>query len=120
VRDELDRRPKTRDPEHDQENSGHERRDDEAVDSVLLDDAVDDHYESARRAADLHARSAECGDDQARDNRGPQSPARLDAARNCERDCERQRNDSDDHAGDRVAGEGLTVVAVERCEEFGD
>ena len=46
------------------------RRDGEAVVAVLLNDAVDDDDERAGGAADLYARSAERGDDEAGDDGG--------------------------------------------------
>jgi hypothetical protein len=40
--------PEPTDTEPDQDDTGHDRRDDEAVDPVLLDDAVDDDHERTR------------------------------------------------------------------------
>ena len=40
--------------EDDQDHAGHERRQQQPVHPVPLDDAVDDHHEGAGRAADLH------------------------------------------------------------------
>ena len=62
---------------HDEEDAGHERRDDEPVEAVLLDDAVDDDDERAGRAADLDARAAERGDEEAGDDRGLEAAIRA-------------------------------------------
>ena len=42
----------------DEEGSGHERSDHEAVHSILLDDAIDNDDEGAGRTADLHLAAA--------------------------------------------------------------
>ena len=77
---------------------GHERRDREAVDAVLLDDAVDDHDERAGRAADLHPRAAQRRDQEPGDDRGVEAALGRDAAGDGERDGQRQRDDADDDA----------------------
>ncbi len=55
MRDELDDGAELHGPEDDEEYAGHDRGDEQPIDSELLDDAVDDDDERARRAADLHA-----------------------------------------------------------------
>ena len=80
VRNELDHAAELRDAHHDQHDAGHERRDDQSVDAVLLHDAVHDDDERAGRAADLHARAAERGDEKAGDDRGAEPAVGRDAA----------------------------------------
>jgi len=53
-RNELDRGPQPGQAQGDQDHPGHERRQQQPVHPVPLDDAVDDHHEGAGRAADLH------------------------------------------------------------------
>ena len=78
------------------------RGDDQPVDAELLDDAVDDDDERARRAADLDARAAERRDDEAGDDRGVEAAIGRDAAGDRECDGQRERDDADDDA--RVRG----------------
>ncbi len=92
-------------PMIDEQHAGHERRDGESVDAVLLDDAVDDDDERAGRSADLDARAAERGDEEAGDDRGPQPAVGRDAAGDGERDGQRKRDDADDDAGGEVSTE---------------
>ena len=90
-------------PMIDEQHAGHQRGDGESVDAVLLHDAVDDHDERAGRSADLHARAAERGDEEAGDDGGPQAAVRRHAAGDRERDRERQRDDADDDARGEVS-----------------
>ena len=71
--------------------------------AVLLHDAVDDDDERAGRAADLHARAAERGDEEAGDDRGLEAALRRHPARDRERDRERKRDDADDDARRQIA-----------------
>jgi hypothetical protein len=110
MRDVLDHRAELRDPHDQEDHAGHQRRDREAVHSVLPDDPIDDHHEGRGGASDLDTRSTECADDETGDNRRPQSSIRRNAAGDCEGDGERQRDDTDNNAGDRVAQKLLAVV----------
>ena len=62
-----------RDAHDDEDHAGHERGDGEAIDTVLLHDAVDDHDECAGGSADLHARSAQQRDQEAGDDGCPEA-----------------------------------------------
>ena len=55
---ELDHRSQLRQTHRDQQDSRHHRRDHQTAQTVLLDDAVDDHDERTRRATDLHLTTA--------------------------------------------------------------
>ena len=99
---------------------GHERGGQQAVHAVLLHDAVDDHDERAGGPADLHPRAAERRDQEAGDDRGVEAAVRRDAAGDGERDRQGQRDDADDHPGDRVGGELLAGVGLEGGDQLGD
>ncbi len=55
IRDELDRGTEPEQAERDQDESGHERRDDQPIDAIVLHDPGDDDDEGAGRPADLDA-----------------------------------------------------------------
>ena len=114
MRDELDRAAELRESHDDEQHASHQRRHREPVDAVLLHDAVDDHDERAGRSADLNARAAERGDDEAGDDGGPQTAAGGDAAGDREGDGEWERDDADDDAGREVAAELRAGVVPER------
>src|ERR1051326_8127646 len=70
---ELDGRPETSHAQYHEDHAGHDCCDRQAIDAVLLDDAVDDDDERARRPADLHTRTTERGDEESSDDRGIES-----------------------------------------------
>src|SRR5690606_42110239 len=92
----------------DQDRAGHDRRDDQPVQPVRLDDPVDDHYERTGRAADLDARAAQERDQEPGDDRREEPALGTYAARDRERDRERERHDPDDRAGREIRDELLT------------
>ena len=100
--------------------AAHQRRDHQAVDAVLLDDAVDDHDERAGRPADLHPRAAERRDQEAGDDGRVEAAIRRDPARDGERDGERQRHDADDDARGHIGGELRAVVRLQCRDELGN
>ena len=69
--------------------------------------AVDDDDERAGRAADLHARAAERGDEESGDDGGLEAAVRRYAAGDGERDRQWQRDDADDDAGGEIVRELL-------------
>src|SRR3546814_3848690 len=73
---------------------------------MARDDIEDHDHESPGRPADLNARSAERRDQEARDDRGDQPLVGRGAAGDAERHRERQGDDRDGQAGDRVDAEG--------------
>ncbi len=50
--------------EHNEEHTCHERGDGQAFEAVLLDDAIYNNNERARRSADLYLRTSEDGNDE--------------------------------------------------------
>src|SRR5207244_2516456 len=120
VGNELDRGAEAEQAEGDEDEAGHERRDDEPVDAVLLHDSRHDHHERARRPPDLDARAAQQRDEETGDDGGIESALGTEPARDRERNRERQRDDADDDAGDQVPGKLLPVVVLDGGEKLGD
>ena len=115
---ELDRAAQPGQSETDEDDAAHQRGDHEPVEAVALHDAVDDHDEGARGPADLHPRSAQRGDQEARDDRGVEPTLRRDTAGDRERDGQRQRDDPDDDPRADVGHELGAVVRSERREQL--
>ena len=84
TRNELDRRSQLGHTHDNEDDTSHERRDCESVDAVFLDDTIDDHDERASGPTNLDARSTKYRDNEARDDRGPQTAIRRNTARNSE------------------------------------
>ena len=118
-RNELDQHAQPEDAHRQQDAAGHEGADEQVRHAVLRDDAVDDDDEGAGRAADLHARAAERGDDEAGDDGREDAGFRRDTGGDGKRHRERQRDDADGDAGHRVGGERRAVVVLEAVEEPG-
>jgi hypothetical protein len=114
VWNELDDSAELRGAEDDEEHTGHDRGDEESVDPILLDDAVHDHDERARRSADLHARAAERRNQEPGDDGGPQAAIWRDSAGDREGNRQRQGNDSDDDSGRDVGHELGAVIGLQR------
>jgi hypothetical protein len=118
---ELQQRAHAREAEQDEDAAGHHRDDDETVVTVARDDAVHDDDERAGRTADLHAASAERGDEEAGHDRGVQPALRRHARSDRKRERERQCHDADDDAGDQIAHHLLARVALAKTDDrFGD
>ena len=98
----------------DEDDAGHHRAHEQAVDAVLGDDARDHDDERAGRSADLHVRSAERRDDEAGDDRAVDAGLRRHARRDGEGHRQRQRDQADRHAGDQIRDEQLWSVVTER------
>ncbi len=120
VRDELDRAAQARQTEPHEDQARHERRDGEPVHAVLLDDRAHDHHERTGGPTDLDARASERRDQESGDDRGGEAPLGGHAARDRERDGERQRHDADDHARTQIGEELRAGVALERRGELRD
>ena len=120
IGDELDRAAHAHEPEDDEDDSGHQRGDEQPVHPVALHHAGDDHDERARGAADLHPRAPQGGDQEAGDDGGVQAALGGQTTGDRERDGERQRHDADDDAGCEVRRELRAGVALERRDELGN
>src|SRR5690606_37042625 len=112
--DELDHRSEPREPESDQEKPRHDRRHEEAVHPVGLDDTVNDDDEGPGRPADLDARSPQEGNQESGYDGGIESSLGSDAACNRERDCQGEGHDPDDHSGYEVCAKLREGVAPQR------
>ena len=97
-------------PMIDQHHAGHHRAHEQAVDAVPGDDAGDHHHERAGRSADLEARSAKRGNQEAGDDGAVDAGLRRQARRDRERHRQRQRDQADGHAGDRIRGERRGII----------
>ena len=106
-------------PMIDQDDAGHHRAHEQAVDAVLGDDAGHDDDERAGRPADLHVRAAERRDDEAGDDRAVDAGLRRHARGDRERHGQRQRDEADRDAGDQIRDEQLWRVVAEREDRRG-
>ena len=113
ARNELDRRAQAGEAHDQQQNARHDSDQRQAGHAEFRDDAGDDHDKGARRPADLSARSAQ------RRNQKPGHDGRIEAGlrRHARGDREghrqRQRDQSDRHAGDEVLRELSDRVAAQ-------
>ena len=99
---------------HDNENdAGHHRAHEEAIDAVQGDDTRDDDDKSSGRAADLGRRSSEQRDQKARDDRAVDSG--LGRKPGGDRECHRQwqRYEADRDSGHQVVQEFVQVVIAQ-------
>jgi len=119
-RDELDRCTEPGQPQNDEDDAGHHRRNRQPLDAVFLHNAVDDHDEGAGRPADLHARTAQRGNQESRDDRGQQPALGRESTGNGKGDGERQRDNADNHARRDVRNGLPPRVSLERGDEFGN
>ena len=86
-------------------------------DAVALDDGVHHHHESAGRSADLHARAAQRGHQEAGHDGGEEAGFGLEARRDGEGQRQRQGNRRDRQSGREVGGELAAVVASQLIEQ---
>ncbi len=120
IGNELDGGAEPREAEGDEQESRHHGAEDEAVDAVLLDDAVHDDDEGPRRAADLNAAAAQEGDEEPRHRGRDEASFRCDSRRDGEGKGERDRHDADDDTRLQVREELPPVVVPEDDERLGE
>src|SRR6266550_1885254 len=120
MRNELDCGAELGDAKRYEYQTGHDRRHDEAVDSVSLDNSVDDDDECASRPADLHTRAAEGGDQESSNDRRVEAAVGSDTAGDCERDCEGESDYADNDAGDQIRSELRSAIRPEGRYGFRD
>src|ERR1700730_17270319 len=120
LRNELDRASELGDAEYHEDHPGHDRGHDEAIDSVFLDDPIDDDDECPGRPSDLYPRATERADQESSDDGGIKSAVRRDAARDRESDCEWKCHHADDHARGEIGSELGAAVRLERRDRFRD
>ena len=90
VGDEFDHRAHPRESHDEQHDAGHDGADEQIIESVSGNDAVNDDHESARWPPDLNFRPAQSGDDEPRHNGRKNSGFGFDSRRDAERHGQRQ------------------------------
>ena len=119
IRDELDNRTELSKTENDEEDTGQERCRSKAIITVLAYNAVDNHDECARRAANLEAGTAQQRNDEARDNGGVKALFRTHARSDSKRNRQGESQNADNQARHQVASEILaSVAALEATNDF--
>ena len=119
-RDELDCRPQASESEGNQEQPSHDCRNGKSGDPVGLHDAVDNHYESPGRAANLHPGPSQRGDQPAGDDGGVKAALRSHSTGDRERDGQRKCHDSHDDTGSEIRHELIAGVGPERGDQLRD
>ena len=119
IRNEPDDGTEFEQPHRNQQHAGHERRNQQPRFAVLLDDAVDNDDEGARRAADLYPASAQQRDDEPRDHSRDDSLFGRHARSDTEGDSQRQGHDAHNQAGHQVGRKRLARIPPEHFEEPG-
>ena len=109
----LTAEPRPVTPSTDQQNAGHDRAHEQAVDAVDGDDAGDDDDEGAGGSADLSPRAAEGRDQKSGDDGGVDSGLRSDAGGDGEGHGQRQSDEADGDAGDEIPPEFAQVVVAQ-------
>ena len=99
--------------EEHQEETCHQRCDGQSLESILLDDAVDDDDECSCRSANLHFASAEDGDDETRYDGCDDTLLRCHARSDTECDGQRQGYDTNDDTCHEVRHECFLVVTLQ-------
>ena len=112
IRDELDVAAEPQKADRHQDQPRDQRRQHQPVIAVALHDRGDEHDEGARRAADLHAAAAEQRHDETADDRRVEAALRTDAGGNRDRHRQRQRDDRDRQAGERIRAQVRQPVAL--------
>ena len=118
--------PEPQEPDREQDQPGHHRREDQPVHPVLLDRRRHQHDEGAGRPADLEAAAAKRRHEEAADDRRVKAPVRRDAGGDRDRHRQRQGDDGDRQPGDGVGPEIQEPVALAqdgdelRSEELGE
>ena len=113
IRDVLDDGTESEQSEEHQEETCHQRCDGQSLESILLDDAVDDDDECSCRSADLHFASAEDGDDETRYDGCDDTLLGCHARSDTECDGQRQGYDTNDDTCHEVRHECFLVVTLQ-------
>ncbi len=118
MRNELDRPAEPGEPESDEHDPAHQRRDHEAVHPVALDDAVDDDDERPGRTADLNAGPAESRDEKPGDDGGVEAAIGGHATGDRERDGQRKRDDAHHEASRHIGRELRPRIPPQRGHQL--
>jgi hypothetical protein len=120
MRNESDHCAKFGDAEYHKYDPGHDRRHDQSVDTMQLNDSVNDDDERTSRPANLNARTAERGDQKSGDNCGVESAVGSYATGDGECYREGESYDADDHARDQIGRKLRTAVRLECRDRLRD
>ena len=105
--------------EHDEKHTCHQRGDGQTLKAILLDDAIYNNNERARRTTDLNLRTSEHRNEQTsydgRDDTLLRGHARGDTKGNGQWQC----HDANDDTSQQVGRELLTVIVPESREQLG-
>ena len=97
-----------------------QRRQQHPVHSVLVNDAINDHYESGCGPTDLEAAAAKHRNDQACDDGGEQPLLRRRTRTDGDTHGERKRDNGYGKARDGVFYKALSIIAFpQACNQFG-
>ena len=119
IRDELDNRTKLCKTENDEEDTGQKRCRSKAIVTVLAYNAIDNHDESARGAANLEAGTAQQRDDEASDNGGVKALFRTHARSDSKRNRQGESQNANNQTRHQVASEILAgVAALQGADDF--
>ena len=118
VRDVLDDRAQMQHTEHNEEHTRHQRGDGQSLEAILLDDAIYNNNECARRSTYLYLRASEDGDDETGDDGGDDALLGCDARGDTEGDGQRQGDDAHDDACQQVGRQLLAVVMLKYRKQF--
>ena len=104
--------------EEDEEDTGQKGGYRQALEAVLLNDAIYNNNERARGASYLHLRTAEDRYDQSGDDGSDDALLRSHAGGDTEGNGQGQGYDADDDARQQVSGELFPVVILQRRKQF--
>ena len=114
----FDRAAQSGGAQKNQEDAGDAGAHEEAVNPVPGDDAGNHHDKRARRAANLHPRSAQRGDQEPGNHRAVESGLRRHSGSDGERHGQRQGNQPNGHARDQVRDEILSRITLQGQNGF--
>ena len=118
-RDERDEPAGAKQPSDDKDHPGHHGGEQQAVEAMLLDDAVHDDDEGPGRAADLDPAAAKQGDQETADDRGYEARFGIRSGSDGDRHAQGKRDEGDRNSGKRVAEQQAPGISAHGGEELG-
>ena len=103
---------------HNKEDTCQKRCDGQTLETILLDDAVNNNNECACRTTDLNLGTSEDRYDQSGDDGGDNTFLRRHARGDTEGDGQRQCHDADNNAGEQICRQLLPVVILQRRKQL--
>ena len=120
LRNELDHCTESGKSHHQQDDAGHQRRDGESLNPILLHDAVDDHHKGARGSSDLNPGTSQRRDEKSTHDGSVEPTLGRHPARNREGDGQRQGDNTDDGSRRNVGQQLMSIVVLECRDELRD